>query len=247
MAAVDEEYGPFDWRLPQAHAVYWAVRGHPYAREFEQVAIDRMIFQSMADAFRTGRVLYRPDAEVFILTPNFDLLPRVRHAYEQALAEHPDQETYRTAHANFLKSAIATCYLFNRVSEARELYADLRRRYPDDKESAGSFEQFVLEAVATDMPSLSTAEATALVEGLASQSYLWRALGDDEHAAGLLGLSRLAWQRFMAARQGEEHRERTGLPPFEEIRARALDRVRASVTGEAARARLAAPAPTPSR
>src|SRR5690242_6591065 len=30
---VDEEYGPFDWRLPEAHAIYWAAKGLEKADE----------------------------------------------------------------------------------------------------------------------------------------------------------------------------------------------------------------------
>ena len=49
MQKVDEQYGPLDWRLPAAHAIYWAYRGRPYAKGFDQIQIDRMIFQSMQD------------------------------------------------------------------------------------------------------------------------------------------------------------------------------------------------------
>ena len=30
---VDEEYGPFDWRLPEAHAIYWGAQGLQKAKE----------------------------------------------------------------------------------------------------------------------------------------------------------------------------------------------------------------------
>ena len=30
---VDEEYGPLDWRLPEAHAIYWAALGLEKAKE----------------------------------------------------------------------------------------------------------------------------------------------------------------------------------------------------------------------
>ena len=30
---VDEQYGPLDWRLPEAHAIYWAALGLEKAKE----------------------------------------------------------------------------------------------------------------------------------------------------------------------------------------------------------------------
>src|ERR1051325_7178900 len=33
MKEVDEKYGPVEWRLPEAHAIYWAVKGLQAARE----------------------------------------------------------------------------------------------------------------------------------------------------------------------------------------------------------------------
>ena len=44
---VDEEYGPFDWRLPDAHAVYWAELGRIHGRPEEQETLRRSIYQSL--------------------------------------------------------------------------------------------------------------------------------------------------------------------------------------------------------
>src|SRR5262249_8836535 len=34
MKQVDEKYGPLEWRLPEAHAIYWAAVGLEKAKEF---------------------------------------------------------------------------------------------------------------------------------------------------------------------------------------------------------------------
>jgi hypothetical protein len=44
---VDEEYGPFDWRLPDAHAVYWAEVGRIHGRPEEQETLRRSVYQSL--------------------------------------------------------------------------------------------------------------------------------------------------------------------------------------------------------
>jgi len=60
---VDAEYGPFDWRLPEAHAIYWGARGLEAAKEnpdkvkpVDLIKLRRIIYQSMLQAFHHGRI-----------------------------------------------------------------------------------------------------------------------------------------------------------------------------------------------
>jgi len=242
MQAVDERYGPLDWRLPQAHAVYWAAQGLPYAKGFDAVSLERQIFQALADAFRQGRLFYNPDEDAFILTPNFALLPRVNRIYEDAIRQHPGEETFQTAHANFLKQAVSLLYLYHRNREAADRLAELRRLYPKVCQET-ALDDFVYDHLAAKADQLSRDEASAQVEGMAYQSFLWLAAGEREHAAGLDQLARQIWKRYMALRTTAEFRERTGLPPYAELQRQAWERARAAVKSAAARARLAAEAP----
>jgi len=144
MQRVEHEIGPLDWRLHQAHAIYWAWRGREFAEGFERIAIDRMIFQNMADAFRQGRFFYNEEEDLFIPSPNPDMLPYVLQAYLEAIGEHPDQ-SMRTAHKNFMTQAMVVLYTYHRIQEARALFNSIHERYPSD-ETARGFESFVISA-----------------------------------------------------------------------------------------------------
>jgi len=237
MQEVDRLYGPLDWRLPQAHAIYWAYRGRPYAKEFDLLQIDRMIFQSMQDAFWQGRLVYNKDEQVFITAPNLALLPRVRHAYEEAIAAHPDQEAVNSAYRNFLRAALMVLYENHHIAEAKEIFELLNQRYPGPPAEAG-FEAFVGQLVAEQLHNLSQREAYALVEATYYQAYFWLALGDEDRAEGYSQMARLVWQQYMAELTDPKSRERTGLPPPEQIRQEARRRALSSVRGAAARERL---------
>ena len=239
MQAVDVRYGPLDWRLPQAHAVYWAVQGQLYAHGFDAVSLERQIFQALADAFRQGRLFVNPAEDAFILTPNFELLPRVNRIYEEAIRAHPGESTFLTAHANFLRQAISLLYLYHRNQEAADRLAQLRRLYPDQGKAA-TLDAFVYDELAAKADQLSQQEASAQIEGMAYQGCLWLAAGDREHAAGMDQLARQIWKRYMALRTDPEFRERTGLPPYDQLRRQAWDRARSAVKSAAARARLEA-------
>lgn len=225
MEEADRQYGPLDWRLPQAHALYWGLQCRRLARDFDAVQADRMIFQAMADAFRQGRLFVNRERGVFLPSPNLDLIPRVQRAFEEALAQHPDQPSMRTAHANFLGEAILTLYTYNRTDEARQWFEELQRRYPG-VETAQGFLPYVLRRYASNVRELSDRDALAAVEGALFQALYWQALGEPDRAAGFERLGRMVWESYMAPRQeNEAFRERTGLPPLSEIRALARERV----------------------
>lgn len=225
MKQVEEAHGPLDWRLPQAHAIYWATRSRAVATGFSAVQADRMISQSMAQAFREGRLFVSADGDLFAPSPNLDLVPRVRREFEDALREHPDVETFRTAHRFFLVEAVMALYIGHRTAEAREVFDDLVRRYPGDDVKDG-LESFVYRTFAADLKELNDMDAQNYVEGLLAQSLFWQAAGDTDRAAGFEQLARLCWKNFMALRQDPEFRDRTGLPPLPTLRQLALQKLK---------------------
>ena len=59
MKQVDERYGPLEWRLPEAHAIYWGALGLEKAKEHptkvnedELIQLRRLIYQSMLLSFQ---------------------------------------------------------------------------------------------------------------------------------------------------------------------------------------------------
>jgi hypothetical protein len=62
---VDTLYGPFDWRLPEAHAVYWAAEGIRHAPRRDVLPLRRVIWQAMNAAFLRGRLIWNdPDGQI---------------------------------------------------------------------------------------------------------------------------------------------------------------------------------------
>src|SRR5260370_41852421 len=58
MKEVDQHYGPLEWRLPEAHAIYWAAKGLEAAKENpakvnqdDLITLRRVIYQSMQLSF----------------------------------------------------------------------------------------------------------------------------------------------------------------------------------------------------
>lgn len=242
MARVEREFGPLDWRLPQAHAIYWAWRGRPYASGFEALQLDRMIFQSLADAALQGALFSNPDEEVFVPGPNLALFSTARRAFEQALVANPNEPGIRSAHRNFLQTAVIVLYTHHRLAEARDAFTDLLQRYPDAVTTT-DLDRYVVEQLSGRLADLTQREALDIVSGALMQSWFWLAMGDTDRAQGFQQLARTAWREYMRTRTDPEVAQRSGLPPFEELSRQARETVRANLATAEARERLAVTQP----
>ena len=57
MREVDRLYGPLEWRLPEAHAIYWGHVGLKYSKKKDLITLRRVIYQSMQLAVLRGRLI----------------------------------------------------------------------------------------------------------------------------------------------------------------------------------------------
>lgn len=139
MQRIEDHYGTQDWRIPEAHALYWAFAGltmNPDAKT--AVLCRRMIYQVMADLFEKGGLTVEPDAGIMILTPAFSLLPGALLAFEEAL---PSDPTASEGFSNFLRRAIHLYTFFQRREDALPLFDMLHDRFPA-ADTASGFDHF---------------------------------------------------------------------------------------------------------
>ena len=138
---VDEKYGPFDWRLPEAHAIYWGAKGlEAAAKNPDKVKADdlitlrRIIYQSLLQSFHHGRVVPDPFNQTYTLGPNLDLVPQVNKAYLNLYDDETDaaqRDGILKAHRNFLRDAVYFLYEASRMGEAAKWFKFLGDKYPD--------------------------------------------------------------------------------------------------------------------
>ncbi len=142
MRAVDEEFGPLDWRLPETHAVYWAYRGLRYGKGDRKLSCRRMIFQSMATMVRSGNLRFEAETGRYETSPAPALVPRALEAYEEALRHHEEQSV-RDAYVNFLRRTARSLHDAGSENRARQLYERFRERFPRKADNI-TYERFVL-------------------------------------------------------------------------------------------------------
>ena len=218
---LNQKYGALDWRLPQAHAIYWASHGIDVAPKQKYVHGDRNIFQALKLAFQSGRLIYLRDSETFEISPNIAILPATNRAYLDDIAKYPEQATViKGAHQNFLSDAILVLYTFGRREEAARLLADTRKLY------GGRFrrniDDYALATLAVDMNAASYEQGISAIQGYLYNAWYAFAIGDSERAAGFEAIATKLWQRFQS-RIVPAAQKRRSLPPLETLKTNTIN------------------------
>ena len=233
MQKLNEEFGPLEWRLPEAHAIYWAAMGLKKAEENptkikpdDLIQLRRVIYQSMQLSFQRGRLIWDPIVKGFDTGPNLDIIPKVSAAYEQAMEEDAsNREHISRAHRNFLRDAVYFLYENDRMADALKWFRYIGEKYPDRPMIDGKMDSLpkntTLDVYATsriveDVGETSRDRVKAAIEGQLVKGYVALVRGEDRRSAGYRALARILWKRYMDAIAGGANAERIGLPSVEE-------------------------------
>jgi hypothetical protein len=240
---VDAEYGPFDWRLPDAHAVYWAELYRekanqtnslwPGASAYETNSYDtdtlrRSIFQSLRMACLRGGALApsvtNVTAENFMLWPNLDLVSNISATYEKMIQEQPNLN-FQNAHKNFLKEAIPLLYINGRLQQARIWFDYLKKNYTNSfigKQANISLKDFVLATVAEDDTETDPNRVMGNLEGMYIMEFRCLLSDQDAEAVNYDNLAKDVWNHYRD-KIGTISKQRLELRPWPEIKRRVLD------------------------
>ncbi|HUA38830.1 MAG TPA: hypothetical protein VMA35_10605 [Candidatus Sulfopaludibacter sp.] len=242
---VDEEWGPLDWRVPEASAIYWAALGLEKAREHpdkitkasDLTSLRRSIYQSMLQALYHGRLVINPFDKSYDYYPDLDLVSKINDAYNTMYAEEPDlgqKQAVQHAQRNFLRDAVYFLYEDNRLAEAAKWFAYLGRNYPDqplldgDPNSLPSqltLDEYAVACVQGDVKDIDQNRNLAAIEGLLGRAYYELAIGQDDRATIAKLLATKIYQRYETQVASFQGQPRVGLPPFADINRTVLDQL----------------------
>lgn len=241
MKEVDERYGPLEWRLPEAHAIYWAALGLRDAglnpgkiKQDDLITLRRVVYQSMQLSFQRGHMIANPFLKMFELGPNLDIIPKVSAAYEQAAKEDDKNHDHiLKAHRNFLKDAVYFLYVGHRLKDAAYWYDYLSKQYPNSTlldYQTNSFprnltlSEYAVDRVQEDVSeTMSRDRVKAVVEGLLGNAYNSLAIGEDDRAAGYEELARQVLATYES--KTKTRKEALGIASFEEVKRDVLNRM----------------------
>jgi hypothetical protein len=235
MKTVDDEYGPFDWRLPDAHAIYWAELGRIHGRPEQQETLRRSVYQSMQAMGIRGGALDSSVTNIttnnFILWPNLDQIPNISASYEKMIAETTNnstglQDNVKRAHKNFVRSAVYLCYEDGREGQARYWFNYLKTNYPTigllDTETNMSMEDFAVTQIQTDIEDQDMNKSEAAVLGMFRRGFQCLLFDNDTQAQNYRNLAAKIYQYYNKKNAGTAD-ARVRLQPLRQLEQFVLD------------------------
>ncbi len=237
MKKTDDLYGPLEWRLPESHAIYWAILGLDNAKTKEQlIQLRRVIYQSLHLATIRGRLLGIPgDGQMkrFELSPNIALAPKADQAYEDMIRDDPDmRDNIRTGHKNFLREVSWALYTQNRIADSQKWFAKLKATYTNAVPQEMTLDEYALLRVNEYAGETSRNKTTLIIEGYLQRSYFYTAIGEVDQADGYARLANKIWETYAKGTKYEQMRgnekvrvDRVDLEPMSEFRKRVLDQM----------------------
>lgn len=201
-----------DFRLPEAHALYWANMGmekgaDPKTRlDIHRLNTNRIEFFCLQKMFHRGRLTMSRQAKLGeppLMSPDVRVIPALMRAFLEDSKEYlkterqqsPVSENFKSTFVNFMRTAILRLHEQNQNAKARELFDYLAKTFPDpmyERGLDGFLEaQFKFDREINDYP-----KALARVEALIARGLLEYAYDEDENALRYLNRAREVYDGY---------------------------------------------------
>ena len=191
--ALVDEYGPLDFRQPEAHALYWGAESLRHVKPTDNRQHgERMVYFSLVKIFESGRLHYLPKEGVFSWLPDIRFADAVRKDFLRKFELLPEAKAIgpRSAYKNWMRNAIAVLYQYGAKEKAEEFRKALYEFEPR-REHEGPIEEFVVREVRKDLEQGQYEQVAAYIRGYIRLHYYWLALGEQEVADAHLAMAKL--------------------------------------------------------
>ncbi len=211
MLSVDGQYGPLDWRLHQAHAIYWLASDTMTDMVSGNVNYGHILRQSMISSFREGRMFYSKEHNTMTMTNNVQIIGRIHEHMENRLVNDYSQSA-DNQHKRFLEEAITVLYIYNLNSLAYETYEHYSSHYL--RANPISYETFLAKNIEQVLNADGGKGQQAIIEASLYEIFKWLDIGHADRANGSYNLSRLLWKRHQTKYHEAPAKQ---LPPFVDL------------------------------
>jgi hypothetical protein len=252
MQEVDKLYGPLEWRLPEASAIYWAQVGLQKCGDKDVLPLRRVIYQSLQMSVLRGRIVrIDPVERRQYYGPDLAKIPAAVDGYEKMIADEADKpDAIQRAYRNFLREAVYLLYTHNRLQEAGQWFAYLKKKFPEVVPKDQTLEEYGLQRMVATIGDIDHNRTKAYIEGMLTRYFENLAVDEDDAAAGYLLRARRIWDYYesnIQRRQGA-----LGQEPFDQTHNRVRDELLDPQSGfppeyiARLRTKLGLPSPAPS-
>jgi hypothetical protein len=221
MRELDQRYGPLDWRLPEAHAIYWAAVGVDHAKGEDIRRLRQAIYQSMNLSYQRGRLVLSSNAPPRLL-PNLEIVPKVDAAFQEQWADAALNAAFQTnniatAYRNFLRDVPYQFYILNRVREGEQWLRYLQRKFPQAVPPNTTLAEYAVLRATDTAGRPSQAKMIGLLQAMVAQSYFSVIDGNADEANEYMQRATELWTTYMTKTQNSQRTELATLNELKDI------------------------------
>jgi len=219
VAGIEEQFGKFDWRLPEPHALYWgALASMVDPDPNKQIDYDRMVMFSLRESMQRGKIAYMdpvPGGQ-FITAWDLSKIRPLHELYLRMLVKHPDDwdhrggSSVRDGHLQFLQEACFTLYFAGYEETARYYFNEMKRLYNKPAEPDMTMEAYNIGQVKKMIDEFGSYDRVrSFVDALIFNSVFKYTLDDIDGARQYEQLARRAWDAYRqyTKAQTESHQQ----------------------------------------
>lgn len=213
---------PLDWRHPDTHAIYWALKGLQVAAKNDastaEIQTDRIVNHSLQDLFRNGKIFIydvpveissdsqppqtkmekaiftRPDLRMFD-SYNKAALARIEK-YDFLKDEKTGTlQSLKDAHRNMLMNAVLSFYQAGHIQQAQQIYDKMRELYPEDRFKV-PLVIYVRNRLREELQNTTIDNAKEIIGLMLRESYFRYAMHDDDEAFGLEKMAKEVYDHY---------------------------------------------------
>jgi len=241
---------PLDWRHPDSHAIYWAVKGLKIVAEEEDREIDatetnadRIVFHSLQDLFRNGKIFIyelqlpassqdsseQPQERIYkevFLRPDLRMFESYNTSVLTTLEKYKEDEdkgryvSLQNGHRNMLKNAVNSFYYAGHRRYAQKIYDQLRQLYPLDEFKNPVVDEYVKERFKEELDAIGINDAKEMITMMLRDSYYLYAIRDDDGSFDSEKMAEQVWNYYLVKHDDPEFR--INLPTLQQFRYFAL-------------------------
>ena len=211
--------GYLDFRLPEAHAMYWARQGLVHSPTHANLL--RIVANSLKANTKWGKLRYVTKDGYAVVMPNLEYTDIILQNFLRDLPKFDNNRGSVSGFENWLKDIIVLHWSWGNRKKAAEYLKFLYESplFGHNEAYNVDVDTFALKLTAEDIGDKSDKQVNGILFGLACQCIEAMAYQEDEHAEILLRMMRRIRQRFYDDMQGEDDkrtRDRKQLPTIEE-------------------------------
>jgi hypothetical protein len=220
MLRLDRKYGPFQWRLPQAQALYWGIRDNEKDYLQGDLNYRSVVGAAMRQAFLFGAIVEDKRSEMFVATNNFDITRSIVAYYKEKIEKGGYKAMDKNVFNDFAKRAGPILYAFDHRELAYEVYM-AKMKFVANGDKRG-FEEYVVGSLSLMLSDkkLPPGFKQSLIEMQLYNAYKALRDGDLDKAASLAGKADEQWREYQRFHSGPMALGK--LPSFESLKLAAL-------------------------